>query len=51
MTLRTKRKLTLIRAKPLPSNKPDAREAEDDILQLTHTPENNTQGLGEQMHN
>ena len=27
-----------------------AREAEDDIQQLIPTPENNTQGLGEQMH-
>ena len=29
-------------------NTPGAQEAEDDIQQLTPTPENNTQGLGEQ---
>ena len=31
-------------------NTPGAREAEDDIQQLAPTPENNTQGLGEQMY-
>ena len=36
--------------KAWPPNTPGAREAEDDIQQQTHTPENNTQGLGEQMH-
>ena len=36
--------------KAWPSNAPSAREAEDGIQQLTPTPENNTQGLGEQMH-
>ena len=33
-----------------PNGGPGAREAENDIPQQTHTPENNTQGLGEQMH-
>ena len=37
--------------KAWPVNTPGAREAEDDILQQTPTPENNTQGLGKQMHN
>ena len=37
--------------KAWPPNTPGAREAEGDIQQLTPTPENNTQGLGEQMHN
>ena len=32
-------------------NTPGAQEAEGDIQQLTPTPENNTQGLGEQMKN
>ena len=36
--------------KAWPPNTPGAREAEDDIQQLTPTPENNTQGFGEQMH-
>ena len=31
-------------------NTPGAREAEDDIQQLTHTPENNTQRLAEQIY-
>ena len=34
-----------------PLNTPDAQEAEDDIQQLTPTPQNNTQGLGKQMQN
>ena len=34
---------------PWPPNTPGGREAEDDILQQTPTPENNIQGLGEQM--
>ena len=33
-----------------PPNTQGAREAEDDIQQQTHAPENNTQGLVEQMH-
>ena len=33
-----------------PLNTPSAREAEDDIQQQTPKPENNTQGLEEQMH-
>ena len=33
-----------------PLNTPGAREAEDGIQQQIPTPENNTQGLGEQMH-
>ena len=33
-----------------PPNTPGAREAEDNVPQQTPTPENNTQGLGEQMH-
>ena len=37
------------KAKPL--NAPGAQEAEDDIQQLTHALENNTQGLREQMYN
>ena len=32
-----------------PPNTPGAQEAEGDIQQLTPTPKNNTQGLGEQM--
>ena len=36
--------------KAWPPNTPCAREAEDDIPQQTPTPENNTRGLGEQMH-
>ena len=36
--------------KAWPLNTPGARESEDDIQQLTPTPENNTQGLGEEMH-
>ena len=37
--------------KDWPPNKPGAQEAAGDIQQLTPTPENNTQRLGEQMHN
>ena len=36
--------------KAWPQNTPGAREAEDDIQQQTPTPENNTQGLEEQMY-
>ena len=36
--------------KAWPPNTPGAREAEDDIQQQIPTSENNTQGLGEQMH-
>ena len=46
----TQRQETLIREKPWPPNTPGAREAEDVIQQQTPTQENNTQGLGEQMH-
>ena len=35
--------------KALPPNTPGTQEAEGDIQQLTPTPKNNTQGLGEQM--
>ena len=41
----TQQQETLIR----PPNTPGAQEAEGGIQQLTPTPENNTQGLGEQM--
>ena len=37
--------------KAWPPNAPGAREAEYDIQRQTPTPENNTQGLGEPMHN
>ena len=37
-------------SKAQPPNTPGARESEDGIHQHTPTPENNTQGLGEQMH-
>ena len=37
--------------KAWPPYTPGAQEAEGDIQQLTPTPENNTQGLGEQMQN
>ena len=46
----TQRQETLIREKPWQPNTPGAREAEGDIQQQTPTQENNTQGLGEQMH-
>ena len=36
--------------KAWPPNTPGALVAEDDIQQQTPTPENNTQGLGEQMY-
>ena len=36
--------------KAWPTNTLGAREAEDDIKQQTPKPENNIQGLGEQMH-
>ena len=39
------------RNKVWPPNTPGAQEPEGDIQQLTPTPENNTQGLGEQMQN
>ena len=48
MTSMTQRQETLIMSWPL--NTPGAQEAEDDIQQQTPTPENITQGLGEQMH-
>ena len=44
----TKRKSD--QGKAWPPNTPGARAAEDDIKQQTPTPENNTQGLGEQMY-
>ena len=34
-----------------PPNTPGGQVAEGDSQQQTHTPENNTRGLGEQMHN
>ena len=37
--------------KAWPPNTPGPQEAEGDIQQQTPTPENNTQGLGEQMQN
>ena len=33
-----------------PLNTPGTREAEDEILQQTPTPENNAEGLGAKMH-
>ena len=36
--------------KAWPLNTTGTREAEDDIQQQTLTPENNAQGLGEQLH-
>ena len=50
MTSTTQRQEILIRAKPGNRTHLQAREAEDGIQQHTSTPENNTQGLGEQMH-
>ena len=38
-------------SKAWPTNTPGAQEVEDDFQQLTPTPENNTQGLGDQMQN
>ena len=48
VTSMTQRQETLIMS--WPPNTPGAQEAEDDIQQQTPTPENPTQGLGEQMH-
>ena len=39
------------KGKAWPPNTPGAREAEDDIQQLIPTPENNAQGLEDQMDN
>ena len=50
MKLMTPGQETLKRAKTWPPNTAGARGAEDDMQQQTPTPENNTQGLGEQMH-
>ena len=49
MTLMTQQQESLIWVKAWPPNAPGARVTEDNIQQQTPTPENNTQGLGEQM--
>ena len=50
-TLMTQQQETLDQDKVWPPTTPGAGEAESDIQQLTHTMENNIQGLREQMQN
>ena len=50
MTSMTQRQKKTNQGEAWPPNTPGSREVEDDIQKKTHTPENNTQGLGEQMH-
>ena len=51
ITSMTQRQETLVRKNAWSPNTPGAQEAVGDIQQITPKPENDTQGLGEQMQN